>query len=131
MLVTGRDALTVTINGEVENTQLSGIPGTYVLGPNSINGKSHWLQESDSNAIWYNQGNGWGGWFIGSQENIINNIALIISFGGVVSPQEVSTWYYYNGSSYIISDDILVDSGTCIHHTKHTKVLTTDLCSCQ
>ena len=109
--------MTVTINGEVENTQLSGIPGIYVLGPNSINGKSHWLQESDSNAIWYNQ---WGGWFIGSQENIINNIALIISFDGVVSPQEVSTWYYYNGSSYIISDDILVDSGTCIHHTKHT-----------
>ena len=109
--------MTVTINGEVENSQLSGIPGTYDLGPNFINGKSHWLQESNSNAIWYN---GWGGWFIGSQDDIINNIALIISFDGVASPQEVSTWYYYDGSSYIISDDILVESGTCIHHIKNT-----------
>ena len=106
--------MTVTIKGEAKDAQFSGIPGIYVLGPNSINGKLHWLKESDSNinAIWYNKGNGWSGWGIGSQDDIVGSFASILSFDGVASPQEVSTWHYYDGSSYNILDGILVQPGT-------------------
>ena len=107
------DALIVTINGEAKNAQVSnGVPGIYVLGPNSINGKSHWLQELGSNAIWYKKGSGWR---IGPQDNI----GSILSFDDVATPQQVSTWYYYNGQEYVQSDDIMVESGLCIHHSIH------------
>ena len=110
------DALTVTIKGEAKELKVSsGVPGIYVLGPNSINGKSHWLQESGSNAIWY----GKYGWSIGSQNAMVSSrLASMISFEYVASPQLATTWEYFDGSKFSQLEHVLVEPGTFIIKTK-------------
>ena len=90
---------------------INGIPGIYVLEPNSINGKSHWLQESGSNAIFYNTlptGEIFG-WGIDSLED---GLANILSFDKVASPLEAGNWKGYNGTTYIdiAFHDVLVEA---------------------
>ena len=113
-LITGIDALTVTLKREAKNAKsISGIPGTYVLGPNLISSKSHWLQDSGSNAIWYNEDGMLGKWIIGSQDAIGQTyVPSILSYDDVDSPQEATTWQYYDGKMFIPSKDILVEPGT-------------------
>ena len=115
------DSLTVTIKGEAKDALVSNeVPGIYILGPNSINGKSYWHQESDSNVntIWYDKEDGWSGWCIGkigSQYEIVDSFTTIVSFDRVASsPQEVSRWKYLNSTrvSYDILDGLLVQPGT-------------------
>ena len=108
------NVLTVSIKGEAKDAHgITGLPGIYVLGPNSINGKSHWLQESGSYAIWYSKGIGWG---IGSQDELANGyVPSLLSFDDVTSPHEASTWKHYNGKLFIPFDDILVESGTVVY----------------
>jgi hypothetical protein len=90
------------------------LAGIYVLGPNPINDKSHWLQNSGSEAIWYYEEFGY--WAIGSQENLGSYTANFVSFD-VSSPQEATTWEYFDGKDFVVSDDIMVDTfveaGTC------------------
>ena len=112
---TGIDALTVTLKRGAKNAvSISGIPGLYVVGPKLISTKLHWLplQDSGSNAIWYS--NEHGTWIIGSQDAIGQKIlpASILSLDDVESPQEVTTWQYYDGKMLIPIDDILVEPGT-------------------
>ena len=113
--------MTVSITGEAKDVlglhSINGIPGIYILGPNSINGKSYWHQESDSNVntIWYDKEDGWSGWCIGkigSQYEIVDSFTTIVSFDSEATPQEVSKWEYYYRSSYNTLDGILVQSGT-------------------
>ena len=113
------DALTVTIKGKTKDAQVSnGVPGIYVLGPNSINGKSHWLQESGSNAIWH----GIIGWGIGSKDAMVSSRwASIISFEYVASPQLATTWKYFDGSKFTQLEDVLVEPGTYIFNIKKIK----------
>ena len=117
------DALTVTIKGEAKELKVSsGVPGIYVLGPNSINGKSHWLQKSSSNAIWYHKGIEFSAWCIGSQDDIVSGLPpSIISFEDVASPQDITTWMYSDGEDHILSHDILVAPGTYIFNIKKIK----------
>ena len=82
--------------------------GIYVLEPNPINDKSHWLQTYGSEAIWYNKE--FGIWAIGSQRNLGSLIAQIFSFEDVSSPREATTWFYFDGKQLIASDDIMVDT---------------------
>ena len=110
------DALTVTIKGETKELKVSsGVQGIYVLGPNSINGKSYWLQESGSNAIWY----GILGWGIGSKDAMVSSrLASIISSKYVASPQLATTWQYFDGSKFTQLEDVLVEPGTYIFNIK-------------
>ena len=110
------DALTVTIKGEAKELKVSnGVPGIYVLKPNSINGKSHWLQESGSNAIWY----GKLGWCIGSQGAMVRNrLPSIATPEDVASPQLATTWFYHDGSKISQLEDVLVEPGTYIFNIK-------------
>ena len=97
----------VTIKGEAKDAQVNnGVPGIYVLGPNSINGKSHWLQESGSNAIFYNTKFGWG------IDSLEDGLANILSFDKVASPLEAGNWKGYNGTTYIdiAFHDVLVEA---------------------
>ena len=107
--------LIVTLKGKASHAS-SSFAGVYILGPNLINDKSHWLQNSSSNAIWYNKEIGI--WAIGSQEYLGSGTADIISTEEVSSPQEATTWKYFDGNKFITSVDILVDdvakSGTLI-----------------
>ena len=85
--------------------------GIYALEPEPINDKSHWLQNSGSNAIWFSEKDRWN---IGP----LGETGFILSFDKLSSPLESTTWYYYNGNEFIASDDILVDTfveaGKCI-----------------
>ena len=59
--------LIITLKGEANKAQ-SSRPGIYILGPKPVNGKSHWLQESGTNSIWFD--NKHGNWKIGKLENL-------------------------------------------------------------
>ena len=96
----------VTLKGEAKVVQFNS-PGIYVLGPNAVNGKSHWLQDSGPNAIWFDKEK--ESWNIGNQDGIGGSVAGLTSFDKVASPQEASTWQYSN-NGWTISDDILVDT---------------------
>ena len=96
----------VTLKGEAKVVQFNS-PGIYVLGPNAVNGKSHWLQDPGPNAIWFDKEK--ESWNIGNQDGIGGSVAGIASFDKVASPQEASTWQYSN-NGWTISDDILVDT---------------------
>ena len=107
--------LTVTIEGEAKEFKVSSkLLGIYVLGPTSINGKSHWRQESGSNAIWYGE----QGWVIGPQDASHYISSSFISFDDVASPQLATTWTYFDGSEIIQLKDVLVEPGTFIIKTK-------------
>ena len=99
--------LIVTLKGEAKDAQ-SSREGIYILGPNLVNGKSHWLQNSGTNAIWYTKDK--RHWHIADQVHLGNDRAGIFSSEELAGPQEATTWKYYNGDKWIISDDILVDT---------------------
>ena len=96
----------VTLKGKAKDAQ-SSVAGIYVRQPKPINGKPQWLQTSGSNAIWKKPGI----WAIGSHGGDI------LSFDDVYSPQEATTWQYFDGKDFVVSDDIMVDTfveaGTC------------------
>ena len=96
--------LIVTLKGQAKSSQ-SSVAGIYTLEPKPINDKSYWLQNSGSNAIWCRKD---GIWAIGS----LGDIGDILSFDKLSSPEEATTWHYWNGSNFIASDDILVEAGS-------------------
>ena len=93
------------LKGEAKDVQATK-PGLYILGLNEVNGKSHWLQDSGTNAIWYYKPS--GNWNIGPQDDIGSSTAGIYTSEDVAGPQEATTWQYISGGKWIISDDILV-----------------------
>ena len=97
--------MTVELKGEAKDHQGSRA-GIYILGPNEVNGKSHWLQDSGANAIWYDKPN--GNWKIGMQKNIGSDVSGIKTSQDVAGPQEATTWRYAGDTEWITSDDILV-----------------------
>ena len=101
--------MTVELKGEAKDAQ-STRAGLYILGSTTVNGKSHWLQDSGTNAIWYDKPKGY--WKIGTQDNIGNSSAVIAIHNteDVAGPQEAKVWKYANGGKWVTSEeDILVD----------------------
>ena len=98
--------LIVTLQGEAKVVQFNS-PGIYVLGPNAVNGKSHWLQDPGPNAIWFDKEK--ESWNVGNQDGIGGSVAGIASFDKVTSPQKATNWQYSN-NGWTKSDDILVDT---------------------
>ena len=94
--------LVVKLKGGAKDAQ-SSVAGTYILGPGMVKGKSHWLQDSGTNAIWYYKGN----WNIADRLYLGSNQAWIYSPEDVAGPQEATTWKYYN-RKWIKSKDIFV-----------------------
>ena len=100
--------LIVTLKGEAKDAQSSSA-GMYVLGPNPVNGKPHWLQDPGSNAIWNLKNSKF--WLIGLQDDLGGSRSVsIFSTDEVASPQEATNWQYYDGKEWITSDDIFVDT---------------------
>ena len=116
--------LIVTAKGEAKDTQ-SSRAGIYVLGCNTVNSKPHWLQNTGTHAIWYNEEKEI--WAIGLQKSLGSDTARIYSSDDVASPQEATTWKYYNNKKWITSDDILVDTfvepGTYIQIIYRTRAI--------
>ena len=107
-LITGINPwkLIVTLKGEAKVAQ-SSMAGIYVLGPDLVNGKSHWLQDPGSNSIWYYDKK--GTWNIGTQNSLGSEKASIYSNNDVAGPQVAKTWHYID-DKWITSDGILVDT---------------------
>ena len=101
--------MTVKLKGEAKDAQGSKA-GLYILGPNEVNGKSHWLQDSGTVAMWYDKTS--GNWNIGPQNKIGSELSFIYTSEDVAGPQEATTWQYHiGGGKWIKSDDdILVDA---------------------
>ena len=95
--------LVVKLKGGAKDAQ-SSRAGIYILGPNTVNGKSHWLQDSGKNAIWYYKGH----WNIANHRYLGSHQASIYSPEDVAGPQDATTWKYYN-RKWITSKDIFVE----------------------
>ena len=95
--------MVVKLKGKAKDAQ-SSMAGIYILGPDMINGKSHWLQDSGTNAIWYYKDH----WNIAEQDYLGSDQAWIFSPKDLAGPQEATTWQYYN-DKWIISKDIFVE----------------------
>ena len=96
----------VTLEGEAKDAHSSSA-GKYILGPDPVNGKPHWLQDQGSKAIWHFKDD--EAWVIGLKEDLGSILALIASFDEVASPQEATSWQYNDGKEWIkTSDDVLV-----------------------
>ena len=92
----------------------SSVEGTYILGPNLINGKPHWLQEGGSNAIWEKLGEK-GYWIIGGihllGERYSNSLK---SSHASVGPLEVTKWkYLHDGWKWSETTDVAILPGIC------------------
>ena len=109
-LISGPLKLTVELKREAKDAQ-STKAGLYILGPNEVNEKSHWLQDSGTNSIWYDKPN--GDWNIGPQDSIGNSSVGIFMYTteDVAGPQEAKVWKYGNNGKWFTSEeDILVDT---------------------
>ena len=95
--------LVVKLKGGAKDYQ-SSRAGIYILGPNTVNRKSHWLQDSGKNAIWYYKGH----WNIANHRYLGSHQASIYSPEDVAGPQDATTWKYYN-RKWITSKDIFVE----------------------
>ena len=99
-LFTGQLKLIVTLKGEAKDAH-SIRAGIYNLGPNLVNGKLHWLQDSGSNAIWHDKKN--GHWNIGQQSGLGGNRAWITTQQDAAGPLEATTWQYARTLKSLIS----------------------------
>ena len=95
--------MVVKLKGKAKDAH-SSRTGIYILGPNLVNGKSHWLQNPGTNAIWYFKDH----WNIGDHRNLGSDKTWIFSPEDVAGPQEATTWKYYN-DKWITSKDIFVE----------------------
>ena len=103
----------VTLKGEAKDTK-SSRAGIYVLGPDLVSSKSHWLQDYGTHSIWYNKEVKI--WAIGPQINLGSSSASIISYDEVTGPEEATNWQYAH-TKWITSDDIYVEAGTYSNFT--------------
>lgn len=96
--------LVVKLTGGAKDAH-SSKAGYYILGPDIVNGKPHWLQDPGTNAIWYD---GKSHWIIALHWNLGTDKAWIVSPDNVAGPQEATKWQYYN-DKWIKSNDIIVE----------------------
>ena len=94
--------------------------GTYILESNLVNGKAYWIQDTKSNALWYDKK--YGFWLIGKIVDVGSLKARIYSPNDTLGPLEVTTWLYYSNHSWIESTDIAILPGMHwnLKHFKHT-----------
>ena len=72
------------------------VEGIYLLQPNKINGKSHWMNEDGSLAIWYDIIDNKGNWNIGDIENLGSETVAMYSCGDADKPHKNTTWMYFD-----------------------------------
>ena len=109
--------LIVTLNNEAKDAQGS-MAGNYILAPNMVNEKKHWLQQggwfSGTNVMWFSK---CGFWSIGPQSSVSQNdcISGLYAPGDSTGPDTATGWKYArdDGSSHEPSNDndILVELG--------------------
>ena len=90
--------LIVTLNNEAKDAQGSRA-GNYIVAPNMVNEKKHWLQNGGTNAMWYCKNE--NQWVIGpqtydSKPNIGNCIGVrgLYAPGDSTGPDTATGWKY-------------------------------------
>ena len=90
--------------------------GIYILQPNYVNGKQHWLQRNEltSNAIWWQEKK--LRWRIGPLFGPGSSTVGILSYDSTNGPLEVTTWKYcnLNGDFSEATDQIILSAGIFI-----------------
>ena len=100
--------LIVTLNNEPKEAYESKA-GNYILAPNMINEKKHWLQESSTNALWFSS---CGSWVIGPQSKIGTCTCGLHAPGDSTGPETATNWKYSNSGWQVSKDnDTLVELG--------------------
>ena len=89
-------------------SNLAMVKGSYLLGPNQVNGKAYWIQKEGSSAIWYL----FGIWCIGLIKNLGSDFINAYSPDDVIRPLEATTWKYSENGTWIPTTDIVIQSGT-------------------
>ena len=67
--------------------------GIYTLSIDTVNGKSYWMQEGGTSAIWFDKK--YGNWKIGSKDNLGTSASGLYSNANVKTPQDDTIWNYY------------------------------------
>ena len=67
--------------------------GIYTLSLDTVNGKSYWIQEEGTSAIWFDKK--YGNWKIGSKDNLGTSASGFYSSSNVNQPQDTTIWNYY------------------------------------
>ena len=81
----------VELKGAAKDAQ-SNKEGIYILSTILVNDKEHWIHDSGSNALWYDD----KGWNIGQIENLgISTANSIYSPDDSEGPLEATTWKYF------------------------------------
>ena len=92
--------------------QHGGAAGTYMLGPNTQNGKRYYLQMDGPHALWY--GSWQKDWEIGLKRDFGTSNNIFITDSGTARnslPYEVSEWLWSVNRSWVVSTDIVVQKG--------------------
>ena len=90
--------LSVKLTGEIKD-YMNHLEGVYLLQPNQINGKSHWIIEDGTMAIWYDKEDGKEAWNIGDIDDLGSQTIAMYSSGDSCKPLEETTWIYFDEDS--------------------------------
>ena len=93
--VVSQAKLVVKLSGGAKDAQ-SSKEGIYTLSLDTVNGKSYWMQEGGTSAIWFDKK--YGNWKIGSKDNLGTSASGLYSSRkrNVKKPQDETIWNYYN-----------------------------------
>ena len=107
----GPRKLTVKLKGEVRD-KWQDKEGVYSLSPNLLNGKSIWLQESGSNALWYDKW--YDNWKIGFVYSLGGSNCSLKSDTNTEGnpPHKVAPWKYMKNDKWTDTKDIIVEEDT-------------------
>ena len=104
--------LKVSLSGEAEGQ--SGVGGTYFLQRRKINGKIHWIHQSEGFAIWWDNSSP-PSWMIGEFSNLGSTRSKVHGPGNDArSPTKIQRgWKYFAyGWFDIPQDDIQIEDWT-------------------
>ena len=93
------------------NRAQSSREGIYILQPDDVNGKEHWLQQDSLdgrlNAIWFDKE--FPGWNIGLIKNLGSSNSALYSDNST-GPLEATTWKYLSGPTWVEATDLIIVS---------------------
>ena len=90
--VASQAKLVIKLSGDAKEAQ-SSKEGIYTLSLDTVNGKSYWMQEEGTSAIWFDKK--YGNWKIGSKDNLGTSASGLYSNFNLNKPQDVIFWSYY------------------------------------
>ena len=106
----GPKQLSVKLEGEVLVKQTDCV-GVYNISHNLVNEKSYWVQETGTNALWYDPK--YQNWKIGWSSRLGGSTAKLLTQQNTASdpPHIALPWKYMKNGKWIGTEDIVVAEG--------------------